>query len=89
MIKIKIDVTKISKEKLYVGKKGTYLNAVLIETPNSEFSDYMIVEETTKEAREAGEKGVIIGNAKMVVKTGAYEEELHAPTAEEIDDLPF
>lgn len=66
MITLKIDVTKIDKKRLYKGQKGTYLSCVMIETPNSEYGDYMIVEETTKEEREAGTKGTILGNAKVL-----------------------
>ena len=66
MISLKIDVTKITKDKLFKGEKGTYLNAVLIETPNSEYSDYMIVEDTTKEERDNDVKGTILGNAKNI-----------------------
>ena len=66
MIKLQLDVTKIDKAKLYKGEKGTYLNAVLIETPNSAYSQYMVVQETTKEEREAGIKGTIIGNGKVL-----------------------
>jgi hypothetical protein len=83
MIKLQIDVKKIDKDKLFKGEKGVYLNAVLIETPNSEHSDYMIVEETTKEEREAGNKGTILGNAKILVK---QNQEL---SEEDKSDLPF
>jgi hypothetical protein len=68
IISIKIDVTKVTKSKLYVGQKGTYLNCSLIPTPKSEYGDYMIVEDTTREEREGGEKGVILGNGKTRVK---------------------
>lgn len=59
MITVKIDVTKITKEKLYKGEKWTYLNVVLIETPQSQYGDYMIVESITKEEKEKGIKGQI------------------------------
>jgi len=90
MISIKIDVTKIKKERLYKGAKGTYLDAVLIPTPNSEYGDYMIVESISKEEREAGNKGTILRNAKNIVKRDALAE----PTAQDFqmdgpDDLPF
>lgn len=64
MIKAKIDVTKIDKTRLFQGQKGKYLDVVLIETPNSEYGDFMIVQEVTKEERQAGVKGAILGNAK-------------------------
>ena len=66
MIALKIDVKKISKDRLYVGEKGTYLSCVLIPTPDSKYGDYMIVESITKEEREAGTKGVILGNGKTI-----------------------
>ena len=82
LIKGSIDVLKINKEKLYKGKKGTYLNVVLIPTPNSDYGDWMIVEEASEEERKGGEKGTILGNAKVLVK----KEE---GSQEKKDDLPF
>lgn len=96
MIKLQLDVKKIDKDRLYVGKKGTYLNCVLIETPQSEYGDYMIVEETSKEERESGKKGTILGNAKNLNTSSntsndpnleAAEEEARKEEAKE--DLPF
>lgn len=67
LIKLKIDVKKINQDRLYNGKKGTYLNAVLFLGQHAD--DYgnhgMIVEDITKEERDAGVKGNIIGNAKL------------------------
>ena len=84
MIKLQIDVTKITKSKLFKGEKGTYLNCVLIETPNSPYSDYMIVESTSKEEYEAGVKGEVLGNGKISVKTPPQ------PTSDnEEDNFPF
>lgn len=88
MISINLDVTKINKERLYKGVKGTYLDAILIPTPNSEYGDYMIVESISKEEREAGTKGTILGNAKNIVKREAPTE----PTVQDFqvdDDLGF
>ena len=74
MITGKIDVNKIVKERLFKGKKGTYLNFALIETPDSEYSDYMIVQDVPKEEREQGVKGQIIGNAKILAKKNQYKD---------------
>lgn len=84
MIKINIDVTKITKEKLFKGKKGTYLNAVLIETKDNQYgNDYVIVEDITEEEKNQGKKGQILGNAKiMIPKT-------NNSSNTESDDLPF
>lgn len=70
MLTAKLDVTKIDKTKLFRGQKGVYLDIVLIETPNSEYGDYMIVQQTSKEERLAGKKGAILGNAKILEKRG-------------------
>ena len=52
MISVKIDFNKIDKSRLFEGKKGLYLDLVLIETPNSPYSDYMVKQSVTKEERE-------------------------------------
>lgn len=71
MLKIKIDVSKIDKARLFRGQKGVYLDAVAIETPNSEYGDYMVVQDVKKEEREAGVKGNILGNIKHVGGIGS------------------
>lgn len=67
-ITLKIDVTKIDKAHLFVGKKGTYLDVVI--WPNKDgagqYGDtHYCVQEISKEKREAGGRGPIIGNAKV------------------------
>jgi hypothetical protein len=65
-----IDVTKIDKNALYKGKKGTYLSITLLENRDGEDqygNHFMCVQDLGKEARQRGEKGPILGNAKIVV----------------------
>lgn len=84
MITLKINVSEIDKKRLFKGKKGLYLDAVLIETPNNEYGDdYMIVESVSKEERKNGVKGNILGNAKIM------ENKVSEPSQEDLDDLPF
>ena len=67
MITVKIDVTKIDKNLLFKGAKGTYLDVVLFETPDDKFgNDYRVVQGVIKEARAAGVKGAILGNGKVM-----------------------
>ena len=63
-IKIKIDVSKIDKAGLYKGTKGTYLDCVAwpSKTPGQYGDTHYVVQELSKERRDAGEKGAIIGN---------------------------
>ena len=61
MITGKINCSKIDKTRLFKGEKGTYLDVVLIETPNDQHgNDYMIVQGVTKEEREKGIRGAIL-----------------------------
>jgi hypothetical protein len=94
MITGKIDVTKIDKSRLYKGEKGKYLSFVLIETPNNTFgNDYMIIESISKAEKEAGIKGRILGNAKILLKrepeASPEAESMADSDADEGDGLPF
>ena len=91
MITLNIDVTKIDKDRLFKGKQGTYLDAVLIATPDSQYGhDYMIVQSTTKEEREAGQRGAILGNAKIFEdKPKEKSEPVDKTPAADSSDLPF
>jgi len=92
MIVLKIDVSKIDKTKLFKGAKGTYLDAVLIETPNNQYGDtHMIVQSVSKEEREKGIKGAILGNAKTLNFDKNQSGNNTAPKVEDLpdDDLPF
>lgn len=82
MISARIDVTKIDKARLYEGSKGTYLDVILIPTPNGKFGDYMIVQQISKEEREQGKKGNALGNAKILGKNNNQQTTNEA-------DLPF
>jgi hypothetical protein len=89
-IAVKIDVKKISKDDLYAGKKGTYLDAILI--PNKDgASDYgddgFVVQGVTKEKRDAGERGPIIGNWRYIGQ-GASGNATNRNNEPEADD-PF
>lgn len=65
MITARIDVTKIDKARLFKGAKGTYLDICLIDTPDSKYGDsHMVVQAVSKEERQSGVKGAILGNAK-------------------------
>jgi len=97
IIRLKIDVTKIDKERLFQGQKGTYLDAALIPTPDSKYGeDYMITQDVSREEREAGVKGAILGNAKIVQRNSQPQYNSAAPSKPEVgcpnpgqDDVPF
>lgn len=63
----KIDVAKIDKTKLYQGKSAKYLDIVLIPSKDNQYgNDYMIVQGVPKADRDAGVRGAILGNAKIL-----------------------
>jgi len=86
----KIDVTLISKARLFTGKNKNrkdvfpqYLDLVLIPTKPTQYGDqrdeqtHMVCQSVTKQERDAGIKGEILGNA--VEKIG--ERDRRAPPA--------
>jgi len=87
-ISIKLDVTKISKEKLYKGDKGTYLDATILmkDEPDQYGNIGMIVQNVSKEEREAGVKGAILGNVKYINK---QVQQVKAVEVDLSSDLPF
>ena len=63
--KAKIDVLKVLKQYLFQGKSGKYLDIVCFVNKDGKTQygdDGFIVQEVSKEARQNGEKGPIIGN---------------------------
>ena len=87
-IKLKIDVTKIDKSKLFQGAKGTYLDAVVFlkDEVDQYGNNGMIVQSVTKEEREQGIKGAILGNSSPV---GQQQPQAETAQEEVKDDLPF
>lgn len=69
MISLKIDVTKIPKGRIFIGQKGKYLDLRLVENKDGQDkygNDGFVAIDVSKDAREAGEKGEIIGNWKEI-----------------------
>jgi hypothetical protein len=100
MISIKINVTKIRKDLLFKGEKGTYMDLILHENKNGpdRFQNSgFVVQDLGKEARARGEKGEILGNWKIIgQKPAASAPRQHtspppSPNGPEYgqDDVPF
>lgn len=86
----KINVNKIDKAKLFVGKKGTYLDVIIwINDEEDNYGNVASIQQTlSKEERDAGSPKIFLGNLadlpgnKPAPAAAAAEE-----TAE--GDLPF
>ena len=102
IISAKLDVTKLDKTAFHVGKTRAdgstpkYCDITLLENRNGKDqygNDFMVVQDLGKERRLAGERGVIIGNAKIVsvqqVTPPPAAKELAAEAAADDDDLAF
>ena len=99
VIALKIDVSKIEKERLFKGEKGTYLDAVLFLNDDADQfgQNGMITQSVSKEERESGVKGPILGNCKIIggsnnttaQPTQADKPQLSDFNAKDIDALPF
>ena len=70
-ISLKIDVSKIDKNRLFKGEKGVYLDATAF-VDLDELDQYgnsgMITQDVSKEEKESGTKGPILGNSKLFWK---------------------
>lgn len=69
IIRAKIDLKKILTEYVYKGEKGNYIDVTLLENRDGvdRFgNNFMVVQDLGKDARTAGKKGPILGNAKYV-----------------------
>ena len=89
ILRLSIDVSKIDKSKLYQGKKGTYLNcAVLLRETDQFGNDGMIVQDVTKEEREKGIKGAILGNGKWAGQRPTGQQ-IATDLDDDNDEIPF
>jgi hypothetical protein len=94
MQRLKIDVKKISKEFLFDGAKGLYLDCTLMDNRDGQDQygyDGFIVQDVGKERREAGIKGQIIGNWKHI---GQQQRQPATPPPlaamdDGLDEIPF
>jgi len=68
MITISINLDKIEDKHIYIGKKGRYLNLTVLENDYRDDygNDYMVAQGVSKEARDKGERGPILGNGKYI-----------------------
>ena len=101
IIKASIDLNKIPKDKIFVGKKGKYLPITI--TINDELDQFgnqgPVVVEQTKEERDAKAAKTYLGNVKVVWTNGTNvdtppRDGAPAPQAApqlkpQEDDLPF
>ena len=100
IIKTSIDLNKIPKDKIYIGKKGKYLpiTITLNDEPDQFGNQGPVVVEQTKDERDAKAAKTYLGNVKVVwtdgnnVDTAPRDNNQSAPApapAAADADLPF
>ena len=100
IIKASIDLNKIPKDKIFIGKKGKYLPITI--TINDELDQFgnqgPVVVEQTKEEREAKVAKTYLGNVRVVWTNGENVDTpprdgstptTPTPKTEVEEDLPF
>ena len=87
LLSLSIDVSKITKDKLYQGKKGTYLKlTVSVSDEKDKYgNDVTCWEEQAKEDR--GNPKNYLGNGKVFWEGHSQAQQSAQPVEE--DDLPF
>lgn len=92
-LSVRIDVTKIDKERLYKGEKGTYLDlTTFVDTASQDQyeNNGFISQSVDKEEREKGVQTPILGNVKVFYTDGSEQPSTPQAKQEVIDeDIPF
>lgn len=95
-ISLKIDVSKIDKARLFKGAKGTYLDATVfvdVDTADQYGNNGMITQDVSKEEKQQGTRGEILGNCKVFWKDShspmGVANAIPSPAEDFDDDLPF
>lgn len=89
IIRVKINMDLIEQKALFKGAKGLYADITLLPNRNGQDqygNDFMVVQDLGKEARERGERGPILGNAKFA-GGGQRSQPVQQP-AQEYDSNP-
>ena len=100
IIKASIDLNKIPKEKIFVGKKGKYLPITITinDEPDQFGNQGPVVVEQTKDERDAKVAKTYLGNVKIVWTNGTNVDTAPrdgdpahkaAPAPQPEADLPF
>lgn len=89
-ISVSINLDKVEAQHLFQGTKGKYLDLRLFLTENNEYgNDYMCVQGVSKEKREAGERGPILGNGKVFGGGAPSTPTSNDAAASTSDPMPF
>ena len=94
LLALNINVSKITRDRLFEGEKGKYLSldVWLNDEPDQYGHDASVSESLTKEEREAGMKKNYLGNGKKLLgwdSPGEVSGRSPAEAEDDDDGLPF
>lgn len=93
MIVCSVDVKKIDKALLFNGAKGSYLDITLHDKPDDYGNDGFVAQRVSKEQRQQGIQGPIIGNWREIQAKGSRPKQQHPKSLpqpqNEDQDIPF
>lgn len=81
-VSLKIDVSKIDKNRLFKGAKGTYLDATVfidLDQLDQYGNSGMITQDVSKEEKQQGVRGNILGNCKVFWSDGSQAQQQSQP----------
>ncbi len=76
-VSLKIDVSKIDKNRLFKGEKGVYLDATVfvdVDQLDQYGNSGMITQDVSKDEKQQGVKGNILGNCKVFWSDGSQQQ---------------
>jgi hypothetical protein len=91
MISLSIKTEKLEKEHIIQGKNGKIVAVVLFENKDGKGQygdDGYVVQSVSKEAREAGTRGPIVGNWRYIGQGGNAGNRNNQPEGAD-NDVPF
>ena len=91
-LNIKIDVTKLDKDRFFQGEKGLYVDmSTFINTEGiGEYGDHgIITQQCSKEERESGMKMPIVGNVRIFFSTLDNKKKSEEPKQSSDDKKDF
>lgn len=92
MISLSIKTEKLEKEHIINGKNGKIVAVVLFENKEGRGQygdDGYVVQSVSKEAREKGVKGPIVGNWRYIGQGASAKSNRNVNTEVEDDSVPF
>ena len=90
-VNMSLDVTKIDKARLVKGAKGTYLDVTVfidIDQKDQYDNNGMITQNVTKEEKEAGTRGNILGNCKVFWREDAAPQQQATKPQQQVAQTP-